>query len=67
MWEHNNLTKKLMAKTIARNAPMESKIVLRGTELDKQNLKKAAKATGVDVSTFLRLLLIREGVITADG
>ena len=56
-----------MAKTIARNAPMDSKIVLRGTELDKLNLKKAAKATGVDVSTFLRLLLIREGVITADG
>ena len=56
-----------MAKCIARNAPMDYKIVLRGTELDKTNIKKAALMTGLDVSSFLRQMLIQQGVITADG
>lgn len=55
-----------MARTIARSAPMTERIVLRGTPDDVYNLNKAAQRCGLDKSAFLRSLLVREGIITAN-
>ena len=56
-----------MAKTIARSSAMGTRIVFRGTEKDKARIVDAARASGMDLSNFLRQLLIREGVITPLG
>jgi len=53
-----------MARTNSRSTKMEVAITFRGTEEDKINIKLAAQRSGLDLSGFIRQLLIRERVIT---
>ena len=68
---HNNhfnyFTKKIVARTISRSTPMDHKFQLRCKEADKAAIKIAAQAQGLDCSTFIRWILIKERVLTPDG
>jgi predicted DNA binding CopG/RHH family protein len=50
-----------MAKTIQRDARMDSKVVMRATSDDLIQLKKAARLNGTNVATLLRQSLIKLG------
>lgn len=54
-----------MARTISRKARMDGSIKMRAHEEDIANLKLKAQAQGLDVSTFLRQVLIKNGVLNA--
>ncbi len=54
-----------MARTICRKAAMTETIKFRGHPEDCANIKLAAQRNGLDVSTYLRQLLIKEGVLNA--
>ena len=54
-----------MPKTIMRSDKMDNLLTFRCTDKDWKHISDAAKNMGVDRSTFLRLLLIKEGVIEA--
>jgi uncharacterized protein (DUF1778 family) len=53
-----------MARPNTRSSKMSTPITFRGTEEDKQKLISAAKSKGLDMSGFIRQLLIREGVLS---
>ena len=53
-----------MARTNSRSAKMSSSIKFRAHETDVANLKLAAQRQGLDVSTFLRQILIRERILS---
>ena len=52
-----------MARTISRKSKMNERIVIRGTEEDMANIKLAAQEKGMDCSTLIRQLLIKERII----
>ena len=52
-----------MAKTIQRDARMDSKVVMRATSDDLIQLKKAARWSGTNVATLLRQPLIKLGYL----
>lgn len=54
-----------MARTICRKAPMKGAIKMRAHEEDIANIKLAAMNMGLDVSTFIRQVLIKQGIINA--
>ncbi len=54
-----------MARTIARRMAMDKTIKMRAHDEDVANIKLAAQRKGLDVSTYLRQLLIKEGVLNA--
>ena len=56
-----------MARTITRGQPMTGKIAIRATEDDIASLKLEAMKTGLDVSAFVRQLLIKEKIIKPLG
>ena len=49
-----------MSKPNLRGDLMDEKIVLRCTKADKAMLRLRAQEKGIDTSTMLRMLLIRE-------
>ena len=53
-----------MARTISRSAKLTDVIYLRCTPEDKARLKMAAQEKGMDISTLLRQLLIKDRLIT---
>ena len=44
---------------------MDQVVRFRATTSDKQQLKKAAMSLGLNTSSFIRLMLIQQGVIEA--
>ena len=54
-----------MARTICRSAKMSGSIRFRAHEEDIANIKLRAQAQGLDVSTYLRQMLIKAGVLNA--
>ena len=53
-----------MAGKQIRKDPMSKTILqLRGTEADAENLRQAAQDRGVGVSTLIRQILFKEGVL----
>ena len=56
-----------MPKSIARGERMDKTIAIRATESDCAELKLAALNQGMDVSCFLRHILIREKILTPTG
>ena len=54
-----------MARTICRKARMDGAIKLRAHQEDIANVKLQAQAQGLDVSTFIRQILIKQGVLNA--
>lgn len=56
-----------MAKTIARGERMDKVIAIRATQSDVAEVKLAALNMGMDVSCYIRYLLIREKVINPTG
>lgn len=56
-----------MARTIARSERMEKVIVFRATTDDVAQLKLTAQSEGLDVSTYIRQLLIKAKAINPAG
>ena len=56
-----------MPRTIARSERMEKVIVLRATTDDVAQLKLTAQGEGLDVSTYIRQLLIKAKAINPQG
>lgn len=56
-----------MPRTISRSERMDESIVLRATRDDKTRIKLEAQKRGMDVSTFIRMVLIRENLINPLG
>lgn len=56
-----------MARTISRGTRMNERIYFRATPEDITNLKLAAQRQGVDVSAFIRNILIKERVFSPLG
>ena len=52
-----------MARNYARSGPMTESIRIRATQKDKTELTIAAQNMGMDVSGFVRYILIKEKVI----
>lgn len=59
----HKLLQKIMPRTISRSERMTESIVMRCTQADKAKLKLAAQEKGLDMTTFLRQLLIQNHVI----
>ena len=53
-----------MPRQITRGEKMDNTFVFRCTEKDRVELKLAAQNMGMDMSGFVRYLLIKEKVIT---
>ncbi len=56
-----------MPRTISRSERMNEKITMRATPKDVAEIKLAAQSQGIDVSTMLRLMLIKERIISPIG
>lgn len=56
-----------MPRTISRRERMNEKITMRATQKDIAEIKLHAQRQGLDVSTMLRLLLIKERIISPIG
>ena len=56
-----------MTRTITRGQRMTGLIAVRATEDDRASLKLAAQNQGLDVSAFVRQLLIKEKIIKPLG
>ena len=56
-----------MPRTISRSERMDESIVLRATRDDKSRIKLEAQKRGMDVSTFIRMVLIKENIINPLG
>ena len=49
----------------SRDVEMDQVVRFRATTSDKQQLKHAAKKVGLNTSSFIRLMLIQQGIIEA--
>ena len=56
-----------MPRTVARGSAMTQTMAIRVTENDKAEIKLAALKQGLDISQFMRQLLIREKIISPTG
>ena len=52
-----------MARTTTRGAHLKDSLIIRISPEDKANIKLAANKVGLDVSNFIRQMLIREKVL----
>ena len=52
-----------MARTNSRKTKMTQRVVMRAHEEDVANLKIAAMQSGLDVSTFIRQVLVAQKII----
>lgn len=53
-----------MSRTTTRGAHLTESLIIRISAEDKANIKLAANRLGLDVSNFIRQLLIREKVLS---
>lgn len=56
-----------MSRTITRAAHMNASATIRLTQRDKAELKIAAQKEGIDVSAFIRKVLINSNILTPLG
>ena len=53
-----------MPRTVMRSEHMKLNLIVRITHQDRINIRSAAQAKGMDISTLIRQLLITNGIIT---
>jgi uncharacterized protein (DUF1778 family) len=53
-----------MARTTTRGAHLTDSLIIRISPEDKASIKLAANKVGLDVSNFIRQMLIREKVLS---
>lgn len=56
-----------MSRTISRSERMDDSIRFRCTQADRAAIKSASQEAGLDVSTYIRQILIREKIISPQG
>ena len=54
-----------MPRSISRSEPIDQLIVFRGSHKDKAELKINAQKQGMDMSAYIRHILIKEKAISA--